>query len=189
MDKVDPLAPMPAVAVGYWVPDPLSAEFWPVVVLGDILVGGEASRLYQRLVKKTRVAVDISGSVGPFGDPMEMRDPTTLEILAWHPGATVEDVLAGIDAEVAAIVREGLSQAEVDRVVTSLVSGHYRQLDNVLDRAALIGELELLRGDPSLVNEYPSILGAVTPPDVVEAARTWLSGAGRAVVAVSPAAA
>jgi predicted Zn-dependent peptidase len=183
--KEDPLAPMPAVAIGYRVPDPLTDDYWATVVLGDILAGGEASRLYQRLVKRQRTAIEVTASVGAFGDPLDMRDPTTLQILAWHPGAPVDDVLAGVDAEVASTI-EHLSQSEVDRVVTGIVSDWLRQLDHVLERAASIAQIEQLRDRAELVNELPALLGRITAADVAAAAERWLAVPGRAVLEVVP---
>ena len=185
--KVDPLAPMPAVAVGYRVPDPIAApaEFLATVVLADVLAGGEASRLYQRLVKDERVAAEVGGAVGAFGEPWEMRDPTMLQFLAWHPGAPVDAVLAGIDAEVRQVAA-GVEDIEIDRVVTSMVSEHVRQLDNVLERAMALGLLEQQRGRAELVNELPALLGAVTASGVAAAAEEWLVQQGRAILEVVP---
>lgn len=184
---VDALAPMPAVAVAYRVPDPIGepADFLAAVVLAELLTGGDASRLYQRLVKADRLAAEVGGSMGAFGEPFEMRDPTLLEILAWHPGATVEAVLDAIDSEIDKVAA-GVGAEEVERVVASMVSSHLRQLDNVLQRAMVVGMLEQQRHHAELVNELPAMLGAVAPDDVAGAAERWLRGPGRAVLEVVP---
>ncbi|HEX2851101.1 MAG TPA: pitrilysin family protein, partial [Acidimicrobiales bacterium] len=103
--KVDAMAPMPALAVGYRVPDPIGDfdEYLATVVLTEVLTDGEASRLHQRLVKKDRVATHVGGMVGTFGDPFDVRDPTMLQILAYHPGATADEVLRLLDEEVARV--------------------------------------------------------------------------------------
>jgi predicted Zn-dependent peptidase len=185
--KVDQLAPMPATAVGYRVPDPIGdpAEYLAVIVLSEVLAGGEASRLYQRLVKEERLAADVGAAVGSFGDPYEMRDPTSLQVLMWHPGATADEILVVIDEEVDRLVVD-LDGAEVDRVVTGMVSGHLRHLDNVLQRAMEIGMLEQQRNGAELVNELPALLAEVTPRAVVDAADRWLRKTGRAVLEVVP---
>jgi predicted Zn-dependent peptidase len=174
---------MPAVAVGYRLPDPATDEFWVTVVLGELLAGGEASRLYQRLVKRERVAVELAGMVGAFGDPWEMRDPTMLQFLAWHPGVSVETVLASLDAGIAEAV-DSVTQGEVDRVVTSLVSDWLRQLDHVLERAVAISQIEQQRDRAELVNELPAMLGSITAAEVRKAGEKWLRGPGRAVLEV-----
>ncbi len=185
--NVDPLAPMPACAVAYRVPDPIDAadEFLATTVLCDVLAGGEASRLYQRLVKEDRTAADVSGVMGAFGDPFEMRDPTLLQILAWHPGATLDQVLTALDEEIEKVAA-GVEPVEVERVVTSLVSAHLRQLDNALQRAMVIGVFEQQRAAAELVNDLPTRLAGITAEGVVAAAGRWLRTDGRAVLEVVP---
>ena len=189
--QTDPLAPLPAVAVGYRVPDPVKrlGEYLALVVGGEVLAGGEASRLYQRLIKTDRVATHVSAMVGTFGDPFDVRDPTMLQVLAYlPPGTPLEAVLAAIDDEVARLA-EGLRPSEIDRVVTGMVSDHFRQLDNVLERAMAMGVLEQQRGRPELINELPSLLAEVTPGQVTAGVARWLGAPGRAVLEVVPGAA
>ena len=185
---VDRLAPLPAIALGYRIPDPIGklGEYLPVVVLGDLLAGGEASRLYQRLVKRDRTATHAFGMVGTFGDPFDVRDPTMLQLLAYlPPGTPLDVVLEGIDDEIGELT-QGVPGDEVDRVVTGLASEWFRQLDNVLERAMVIGVLEQQRKRPELVNELPALLADVTPDAVAGAAEAWLRGRGRAVLEIIP---
>ena len=185
---VDPLAPLPAVAVGYRVPDPIAAldEYLAIVVLSELLAGGEASRLFQRLVKRDRTATHAFGMLGTFGDPFDVRDPTMLQLLAYlPPGTPVKLVLTAIDEEVGRVA-EGVGSGEVQRVATGLVSDWFRQLDNVLERAMVIGVLEQQRRRPAMVNELPAALAEVTPEAVATAAGTWLATRGRAVLEVVP---
>ncbi|GAC1477702.1 MAG: pitrilysin family protein [Acidimicrobiales bacterium] len=181
--KIDSLAPMPALAVAYRVPDPIDAfeEFLAAVVLAELLGGGEAGRLYQRLVKEDRLVTDISSHIGAFGDPFEMRDPTMLQLLMWHPGTPVDRLIAIIDEEIEKAAA-GVESEEVSRIVTSMVSAHLRQLDNVLQRAEVIGLLEQQRGQPDLVNDLPALLEAVSPEAIAGAAARWLRPDARAIL-------
>jgi predicted Zn-dependent peptidase len=184
----DHLAPMSASVIAYRVPDPIKSfpEFLAASVLGDVLGEGEPSRLYQMLVKDRRIAVDVAVIIGPFGNPLEMRDPTMLQFIVFHPGVPLDAVLEAVDSCVASVIADGVSASEVDRVVTSNASAHLRQLDNVLQRAMVMGLFEQQRGQAELVNTLPSLLGAVTPAAVQTAARRWLSGPGRAILEVVP---
>ena len=185
--KTDPLAPMPALAVAWRVPDPVGEtdEFLATVILADVLAGGEASRLYQRLIKTDRLAADVGGSMGAFGDPFEMRDPTILQVLAWHPGVPADDVIGAVDDEIDKVAA-GVGPDEVERVVASMVSGHFRQLDNVLQRAMVVGMFEQQRHHAELVNELPALVAAIGADRVAGAAERWLRGTGRAVLEVVP---
>ena len=186
--KEDALAPLPALAVGYRVPDPINAvdAYAATIVAAEVLAGGEPSRLYQRLVKRDRTATYVFGMVGTFGDPLEMRDPTMLQLVAYLPPDTPsEDVLRSIHEEIARAA-DKVDAGEVDRVVTGLVSDYLRQLDNPLERAITLSILEQQRQQPAWVNDYPTVLGAVTPQRVAETIATWLAPSGSAVLEVVP---
>ena len=185
--KHDPMAPMPALAVGYRVPDPLAdlGEYAATAVLCEVLTGGDASRLYQRLVKRDRLVSHVMGMMGTFGDPFDVRDPTMLQVIAYHPDAEADQVLEALDAEVAALAA-GVAADELERVVTGYVSDDLRHLDNLLNRATTLAVFEQQRDEPRLVNELPAVLAAVDAEAVVKAAAQWLQPDQRAVLEVRP---
>jgi zinc protease len=186
--RQDPMAPMPAVAVGYRVPDPIDdlERYAAVVLLSEVLTDGEASRLYQRMVRQDRLVSHVFGMMGTFGDPFEVRDPTMLQVLAYHPEAEVDQVLGALDDEIARLA-EGIDDGELFRVVTSVVSDDFGHLDNLLNRATTLAVLEQQRSAPELVNELAGILASVPPDAVVKAAAEWLPPSQRAVLEVRPA--
>ncbi|MGI8791858.1 MAG: M16 family metallopeptidase [Acidimicrobiales bacterium] len=186
--QTDPMAPMPALAAGYRVPDPIKSvsEYVAVVVLNELLTDGDASRLYQRLVKDDRLASHVGGQIGTFGDPFDVRDPTMLQLLAYHPGGTVKQVLASIDDEVEKVASGDVGDAELDRVKTSVVSGWLRELDHVLNRSMIMCTLEQQRGHAEFVNELPELIAAVDAPAVAKAAEAWLVPSARAVLEIVP---
>ena len=67
----DPLAPEPAFALGWRVPDPVGNldAFLPFVLQAGLLADGEASRLHRRLVLQDRLVTSIGAYLGVFGDP------------------------------------------------------------------------------------------------------------------------
>ncbi len=186
--KEDAMAPMPAIAIGYRVPDPIKAldDYLAAIVLVEVLTDGEGSRLHQRLVKESRLASHVGGLMGTFGDPFDVRDPTMLQLLAYHPGGTADEVLAAVDDEVARIVDVGVADEELHRVQTSLISGHLRRLDNLLQRSQFMATLEQQRQRAELVNEIPELLAGVEATAVVGAAERWLRPDRRAVLEVRP---
>ncbi|HEX7168107.1 MAG TPA: pitrilysin family protein [Acidimicrobiales bacterium] len=185
--KDDPMAPMPAIAVGYRVPDPISQleDFLAAVVLVEVLTDGDASRLYQRLVKRDQIASHVGGLLGTFGDPFDVRDPTLLQFLAYHPGGSAEQVLTALDEEIDRVA-EGVADDEVQRVITSITSAHLRRLDHLLQRAMLMCTLEQQRGRAELANELPSLIAAVEPAAVSKIATEWVRPDKRAVLEVRP---
>lgn len=188
MELVDRLAPRPALAIGYRVPDPIDQldDYLAMVVLGAVLAGGgEASRLYQRLVKVDRTVSHVAGYVGTFGNPFEMRDPTMLQIVAYLQSPDVDAVLSSIDAEVEALIGDLLPD-EVDRVVRSMRSGFLADVDDFIERAQLLAVFEQQRSVPELINDLPERAAAVSATSVRRAAERWLMPGKRAVLELQP---
>jgi zinc protease len=180
----DAHAPIPAVAIGYRVPDPVAQldEHLAGVLLSEILTEGDASRLQRRLVHRDRVVTDVSAYLGEFGDPFDERDPTAFTITAHYPNPeTLERILAAVDQELARLAADGLEPGELDRVRTRTVSVLFREMDAVLSRALEFAKFELIFGRAELISELPDRLTAVTEADV-QAAAAALSPERRAVV-------
>jgi predicted Zn-dependent peptidase len=169
----DPHAPLPAVAIGYRVPDPVRRfdALLAHVLLTEVLTDGDASRLQRRLVQQDQLVTDIAAYVGEFGDPFDERDPTALTISAHYADAAALDtVLRAIDEEIDAIAQDGLQPGELDRVRTRLVSVLFRELDAVISRTLEFAKFELIHGNAELVAELPERLAAVSEQDVRAAA-------------------
>jgi predicted Zn-dependent peptidase len=175
--KVDPLAPQPAFAVGYRVPNPVQdlAGYLPFVLLTEVLSAGDASRLERRLVQQDRSVTSISAYLGTFGDPFDQRDPLLLTLEAYHPAErSVEEIQSAAEDELARLARDGLEPGELDRVRARLAATLFREVDDVLGRTLALSVFELLHGDAGLVNELPARLEAVTDEQVAAAAQTLL---------------
>jgi predicted Zn-dependent peptidase len=180
----DAHAPIPAVAIGYRVPDPVARldEHLAGVLLSEILTEGDASRLQRRLVHRDRLVTDVSAYLGEFGDPFDERDPTAFTITAHYPNPeSLERILAAVDEELARVAADGLEPGELDRVRTRAVSVLFREMDAVLSRALEFAKFELIFGRAELISELPDRLTAVTGADV-QAAAAALSPERRAVV-------
>jgi zinc protease len=172
---VDRLAPLPALASAWRVPNPIDAfaEYLPYVVLAEVLTDGDASRLVQRLVQRDRIATSIGGYIGFLGEPYEVRDPTALLLQAHLPvGGDVEKVLRTIDEECERIASDGLAEDELARTQARMATHLLRDTDAVLGRALRMAVLEQQRGNPALINDLPRLIGEVTQEQVVAAAAT-----------------
>jgi zinc protease len=197
----DRLAPLPAVAAAWRVPDPMAdlTGYLPYVVLAEVLTDGDAARLVERLVLRDRSVTSIGGYIGFLGEPFGVRDPTAL-LLRAHlpPGGSVEAVLATVDEELDRLATDGLSQSELGRVQARMATHLLRDNDGMLGRGLSMAVLELQRGDPGMVNELPRLLGSVTTEQVAAAAAALrphrrasievVPGAGESAAADEPAA-
>ena len=180
----DAHAPIPAVAIGYRVSDPVGRldDLLASLLLAELLSDGDASRLQRRLVQRDGLVTDVSAYIGEFGDPFDERDPTVFTISAHyaHAGA-LDAILRAVDEEIARIVENGLEPGELDRVRTRLVSVLFKGMDAVISRALDFAKFELIFGRAELVEELPARLAAVTP-DAIQAAAARLRPDSRAVL-------
>jgi zinc protease len=180
----DSHAPIPALALGYRMPDPVAEldALLAQVLLTEVLTDGDASRLQQRLVQRDGLVTDVGAYVGEFGDPFDERDPTALTITAHYPDASSFDrIIAAIDSEIDDIADRGLPADELDRIRTRLVSTLLRELDSVMSRTLTLGKFELVHGRAELLAELPARLSSITP-EQVQAAAALLRPERRAVV-------
>lgn len=171
-EQVDPLAPAPAVALGWRVPDPVDLDaYLPYVVLSAVLTTGDASRLRRRLVQRDRVATDVGSHLGVMEDPFDVRNPTPFVVEVHHSGDVATDrVVSAVDEELARLAEDGLADGELERVQARLGSALVQGQDHVLGRTLAMAALEQQRGRAELVGELPALLAAVGPEDVRAAA-------------------
>ena len=170
---VDERAPLPAVASAWRVPDPVAdfSAYLPYVVLAEVLTDGDASRLVRRLIQRDRTATSVGGYIGFMGEAFEVRNPTAL-LLQSHlpPGGDVDKVLRTIDEECERLATDGLEKGELARTQARMATHILRESDAVLGRALRMAVLEQQRGDASVMNDLPHLIGAVTEEQVVAAA-------------------
>ncbi|RIK09352.1 MAG: peptidase M16 [Acidobacteria bacterium] len=187
--RFDPLAPEPAVALGYRTADPIKnlRQYVAAIVTNLVLTQGKASRLHQRLVKKDRLANSVSGSVGLVGGAFEVRDPAIFEIVAmYQSGATAAEVTGAIDDEIERLADDPPTPAELKGIQNSSISAYLGALDGLMTRATLLAAFEQQRSKPQLINEIPAIYESVTPEAVSAIAAKWLRPHTRAVIEVVP---
>ncbi|EIE97708.1 M16 family metallopeptidase [Saccharomonospora glauca] len=183
----DPHAPLPALAVGYRMPDPVGEldAYLAHLVLAGVLTDGDSSRLQQRLVHAEPLVTDVNAGAGLFG-PFEARDPDTFSVTAIHPPETsTEQVLDALDAELDALSTTPPGEQELAKVTARWRANLHSDHDRLVSRTLALGSLELLYGDAGLVYELPERIAAVTAEQVSEAAKS-LRPDSRAVLEVEP---
>ncbi len=178
-EQVDPLAPAPAVALAWRVPDPDDLDaYLPYVVLTSVLATGDASRLRRRLVQDDRLATDVGANVAFMEDPFDVRNPTALVVEAHHGDDVRADaVVAAVDEELDRVATDGVPEPELERVRARLTSAMLQGADHVMSRTLAMAAYEQQRGRAELVGEMPALLGAVTAEQVATAASALRPGA------------
>jgi len=184
----DPLAKVPALVVAYPGPQRRSPDFYVLVVLDVLLTGGESSRFHQNLVKGRKSVVQFEANLGwPFAGPTDYKNPGDYGIfLLYNPQFTGQQILEQVEEEIAKIQKDGVEAAELERARTYLRSTRLRQLQSSSSRAALLGQYELLDGNPDYINTELNFFRAVTPEQIRAAANQYLVPHKRTVLDILP---
>ena len=188
--ETDALARVPAVAVGYKVPMKIGKDYAALVVLGDVMLNGDASRLYQALVKGKELMLQIQGGLNfPFESPWRNSGPTLFSYFGlYKPGTDVKAVVDAAQAEIAKVASAGVTATELARVKTKMRADYYQGIELPINRADTLALAQLVLGDANAVNTIPAELEAVTVADLQGVAAKYLVAANRTVVDRKPAA-
>jgi predicted Zn-dependent peptidase len=186
----DKLATLPALGIGYRMPPKTPHESVVAAVTGELLHNGEASRLYQALVKEKQVATEVSGGVNwPLGTFLEYSGPTLMTSFIIYPAnLKSNDVTAAYDSVIDTLAKTGPKAEELDRVRSKMRSDWYDQLEIPVSRASTLAHAALLDGDPMRVYSVPDELNKVTADEVRAFAAKYLVKNNRTIIDRVPAA-
>jgi len=179
--QTDAHATAPALAIGWKMPGPDSPDYYPLAVLGALLLDGDASLLYQKMVKERKTMLSISGGFGwPLGDPLTFAGPSLMVAFGiYKPGTPARQNVDDIQAVIDGIARDGVDPSRLKAVQTKMVADFYKELARNINRADYLAITQKLHGDADLVNRYPQIIQAVTPDDIRRVAAKYLTVANR----------
>lgn len=187
--EVDKLARVPGLAIGYRMPPRRSHDAVVGAVGGEILHNGQASRLYQVLVKEKKVALQVEGGLNwPLGNPFEYDGPTLMtSFIVYPPNVTESDLLEAYDAVIEDLSSKGPSETEMERIRAKMRSDWYGQLEIPVERASVLAHATLFEGNPSRVNEIPDELAKVTSDEIKAFTKKYLSKTERTIINRIPA--
>lgn len=94
-------------------------------------------------------------------------------------GKTVEEVEAGLRAQMARLRDQKVTAAELAEAKNELLAQDLRQRETFAGRAFLLGEALVSTGDPAFPEKNLAAVQAVTAEDVQRTARTYLSDSNR----------
>jgi predicted Zn-dependent peptidase len=177
----DPFAQLPAIMLGWKVPPRRTVDFYALSLASDLLLDGDSSRLYQRLVKDEESVVGIQGGLG------ERRGPSTLYVFAIpKPGHSTEEIRATIHEEIERLAREGPTADEMEKLRNTLLNDAVRSRQSTLFRAQRLAEYALYDGDPLLVNTELERYLAVVPEEIRDVVGKYLLTDNHSVIEVMP---
>jgi predicted Zn-dependent peptidase len=190
--KVDALATRPALAFAYHTPERNSPEYWAFGLIDQILLQGEDSWLFQRLVQEEGFTGSVNGSMNPLGNMYNYAGPMLWTVSMRHD-ATVDadDILAAADEVIDRISSEPVDEETLARAQTKLRSSLLNSMESTFGfgRADLLASFALFDDDPSRINRIEAEFAAVTPELIQRTAQEYLRPTNRTILTVEPGAA
>jgi predicted Zn-dependent peptidase len=179
----DKFAPSLAFIMGWKAPARRADDAYALALASDLLVGGESSRLYQKLVKEDESVLAIQGGFG------ERRGPSSFYLFALlKEGKDPQQIREQIMREIKSLATEGASAQEMEKLRNNLLNDDVRALQSSMYRAQRLAEYALYDGDPELINTDLERYLAVTADDIKNAVAHYLDTDNRTVLEIVPAA-
>jgi len=174
-------AELPLLMIGYHVSKTDDPDFYAVNILRSVLFQGESSRMYQRLVDKDQIALDVSSSVEPAFDP-------TLAIITAQPrqGVDPQACEKAIYEELETIKSAPISDQELEKAKNNRLVEFYREMQTINGRGNTIGTYEVFMGDYNKLFDAAKNYSAVTKEDVQRVARKYFGPNNRTVATLLP---
>jgi zinc protease len=178
---VKKFAQLPLVMIAYHVPESMNADYYALNVLETILLSGQSSRLYSRLVDKDQLALSVNGGFGFSIDP-------TLFTITVQPKAGVDTlaVKKAIYEELDKLKTSGITDNDLEKAKNILLAGFYRGLKSGSTRANEIGSYEVYLGDYHKLFDTAAAYQRVTKEDIQRVARAYFGENNRTVATLVP---
>ena len=143
-------------------------EYHTVDMLSDIMSRGNSSRLYKNLIKDKQLFSDVNAYVmGDFDKGLFVISGKI------NDGVTIEQAESGIDAEIAKMQNELVSENELQKCKNKIESTVTYSEADVLNKATNLAISELL-GDANLINQEIENYQKVTAEGIKEQANKIL---------------
>jgi len=178
---VKKFAQLPLLMVAYHIPESTSPDFYPLNLLEGVLLRGQSSRLYRRLVDKDQLAISVNGGFQLSFDP-------TLFTITVQPKAGVDTqaVEKATYEELEKLKTDPLTEEELQKARNIVLAGFYRQMESINGRANTLGSYEVFLGDYHKLFSAAEEYNKVTKEDIRRVAQKYFGDTNRTVATLVP---
>ena len=149
--------------------------------LSLILASGKNSRLYKRLVFEDRIAKDVSA-----GQYSAQLGSTYRIVATAAPGHTIDELETAINEEVARLLAEGPTEAEIERARNAWQKSFFQRLESVQGRGGMLQMYNQYRSEAGFASKDLQRYLDVTSESILEWATKTLVTDHRVRVIVNP---
>ncbi|MFN8457508.1 MAG: pitrilysin family protein [Anaerolineae bacterium] len=166
---IDPKVEVPRWAGTVVAPPRGQPDFYALKLLTDILAGGNSSRFEQNIIRQGKAASAYVGVSDYLGASI------LYAIVQPNSGDKLDDMPKLLRAEFEGVIKNGVTQAELERVKKqNLVGSITSSRESALNSAEWLQDAVLTFGNPAAATEEMEQYEAVTLQDIQRVAQTYL---------------
>lgn len=158
----------------------LADEKYALSILDNILGGSMSSRLFQEIREKRGLAYSVGSYTQSF------REGGYFGVYAGTSPATADQVIDLVKAEFARVLKDGLTETELDRARNQFRGGLVMGQESMNSRMTRMGRNELTYDRVVPIEETLSKINAVTLDDIAAVATTLFGSGEYAMATVGP---
>ena len=172
---------LPAVIQTYRIPALGTDDFYAVEMLTTLLAGGRSSRMFKAIVDEQQLALQ----VGNFAFDNE-HPGIAVAYAICNQGAEPTTVMNALDAEIARVQNELISEEEFQKLINQRESNFIQSNARIAGIAESLANYHMFYGDANLINTELDRYLAVTREDIQRVAKQYFSADSRALITYLP---
>lgn len=172
---------LPAVFIGYHLPEQKHPDMYALQMLNSVLSGSSSSRMNKNIVEKKQLAV------GAFSFAFGLEDPGMGLVAAIGAnGVSVDTLQMALDAEVELIQNELISEEEFQKIRNSFENDFISSNSTVAGIAENLANNHMYMGNANLINTELAKYMAVTREDIQRVAKKYFTQNARVILYYLP---
>jgi predicted Zn-dependent peptidase len=187
--KTDALAPRPALAIAYHMPDRNTPEYYAMGLIEQMLIEGNDSLLYKELAQKRGLTDSVEGGINMLGNMFNYNGPMLLAAdVRYDPTTKPDDVLTAIDTAIEPLREKPIDTQLLERSKVKLRSSMYDAMGQFggFGLMDMLASFALFDDDPARVNTLDEKFQQVTPELILKTAKEYLRPGNRTVIELQP---
>lgn len=172
---------LPAVFIGYQIPEQTSDDAYAIDMLNTILSGNQSSRLNKNIVEKKQLAVAAFSFAFPLEDP-------GIGIVAaiGSAGKNVSEIQQAIDEEIKYIQDNLISEEEFEKIKNTKENDVITSMSTIASVAETLAQNHMYMGSAALINKELEKYNAVTREDIQRVAKKYFTQDNRVILYYLP---
>jgi predicted Zn-dependent peptidase len=172
---------LPGIFIAYRIPEEYTPEYFAFSMLSAALTSGESSRLFRKLIYEKQLASE----AGCYVDAREIAGVFFIYAFCM-PGVKIASVIKEIDYILEDILIKGLSDAEYEKVLNKIYTGHFLRKQSITYKADALSHYELIHGNAELINSVTVSYEQISNGMIMKTASKFLINKNRVILEYLP---